>query len=64
MKKTNRIVIVVEGGMIQSVYAEDKHVDIQIIDCDTDDTIVADLVEIDLADLSNDCKAGKLIEVY
>lgn len=33
----NRIIIVVEGGIVQAAFAEDGNVDIEIVDRDIDD---------------------------
>lgn len=34
---SNRVTIVVSGGMVQDVYADDPSLDVEIIDFDTED---------------------------
>lgn len=56
----NRVVIVVKGGRVYEVYAKDSAVDIEIIDCDTDDPSRAAETEEALKDVKSD----KLVCVY
>ena len=64
MKQVKRIVIVVEDGIVQSVYAEDKLVDVEIIDKDSDDEGRRGWVDEAMEDLRTDVKNGKLVSVY
>ena len=56
----NRVVIVVKGGRVYEVYAKDSAVDIEIIDCDTDDPCRAAEAEEALKEVKSD----KLVCVY
>ena len=64
MKKSKRIVIVVEDGFVQEVYAEDAMVDIEIVDKDSDDGDRRGWNEEAAKELYEDAAAGKLVKVY
>lgn len=64
MKKSKRVVIVVEDGMVQNVYAEDELVDIEVIDNDTDDDDRRGWIDEAMKELRADLKNGKLVSVY
>lgn len=64
MEKSKRIVIVVESGMVESVYAEDNLVDVEIIDKDSDDGDRLGLIGEAVKELGEDVEKGKLVSVY
>jgi len=60
----SRIVVVVEGGVVQSIYATNKEVDVEVIDCDTDDPEHGEEIDKALAQLKKDYDSEELCEVY
>ena len=60
----NRIVIVVDGGIVKSVYSEDKDVTIEVIDCDTDDPVFQKEIDEELDRLHEDTAKKKLKCVF
>lgn len=42
----NRVTIVVSGGMVQDVYADDPTLDVEIIDFDTEEENQEELMEL------------------
>jgi len=63
MKKAKRVVIVVEDGIVQSVYAEDELVDIEIIGKDSDDEERLGWIDEAVKELGEDVENGKLVSV-
>lgn len=57
---SNRVVIVVKGGRVYEVYAKDSAIEIEIIDCDTDDPGRA----VEAEEALKEIKSDKLVCVY
>ena len=62
--EAKRVVIVVEGGLVEGVYAEDKLVDAEIIDKDSDDEGRRGWIDEAVKELREDVASGKLVSVY
>lgn len=62
--RKNRIVIVVQQGMVSSVYAENGLVDVEILDLDTDDPCQESHNEKCRRNLMQDVQSKRLISVY
>ena len=62
--EAKRVVIVVEGGLVESVYAEDKLVDVEIVDKDSDDGDRQGWINEAVKELRDDVASGKLVSVY
>ena len=62
--ESKRVVIVVEDGMVESVYAEDKLVDVEIVDKDSDDGDRRGWIDEAVKELHEDVASGKLVSVY
>ena len=60
----NRIVILVEGGIIQSVLSDTKDVSVEVIDLDADDEEEADWSENASAAAEAEVASGSLCVVY
>ena len=61
-ERTNRVVIVVEGGTVSGVFASYAKESVEVIDVDTDDAETAERSKRRLEEVKADCEAGKLIE--
>lgn len=59
-----RVVIIVEGGLVQEVYSDDAKTDLEIIDLDTDDADELGLINAGLKNLENDLLNDRLDRVY
>ncbi len=64
MKKIKRVVIVVEDGRVDGVYAEDAAVDVEIIDRDSDDCERRGAIDEAMKELRADLRSRKLVSVY
>lgn len=62
--EAKRVVIVVEDGVVENVYAEDKLVDVEIVDKDSDDGDRQGLIDEAVKELREDVTSGKLVSVY
>lgn len=62
--EAKRVVIVVEAGMVENVYAEDKLVDVEIVDKDSDDGDRQVSISEAVKKLDEDVASGKLVSVY
>lgn len=62
--EVKRVVIVVEDGIVESVYAEDKLVDIEIVDKDSYDGDRRGWIDEAVKELREDVEAGNLVSVY
>ena len=63
MRHKKRIVILVEGGVVSSVYAEDELVDVEILDLDTDDPIQQSMNESVRMNLLKDVRENRLVSI-
>ena len=59
-----RIVIIVEGGLVQSVLSDTKEVCVDVIDLDTDDEEEAESAEAAYNEARADLASGSLCIVY
>lgn len=59
-----RIVVVIEGGMLQYVFSEDPDVDVEVIDRDSDDPEERKTSSASMKDALEDLESGKLTLVY
>ena len=63
MRHKKRIVILVEDGVVSSVYAEDELVDVEILDLDTDDTVQQAMNESVRMNLMKDVQENRLVSI-
>lgn len=63
MRHKKRIVILVEEGVVSSVYAEDELVDVEILDLDTDDTVQQEVNESIRMNLLKDVQENRLVNI-
>ena len=63
MRHKKRIVILVEEGMVSSVYAEDDLVDVEILDLDTDDPAQHSMNEGARINLLKDVQENRLVSI-
>ena len=63
MRHKKRIVILVEEGMVSSVYAEDELVDVEILDLDTDDPLQQSMNESVRINLLKDVQENRLVSI-
>ena len=54
MKKSTHVVIVVRGGMVDTIYSDDKNLSIEIIDFDTEDEFEAEEAYTRLGDVESE----------
>ena len=63
MRHKKRIVILVEEGMVSSVYAEDDLVDVEILDLDTDDPVRQSMNENVRINVLKDVQENRLVSI-
>ena len=63
MRHKKRIVILVEEGVVSSVYAEDELVDVEILDLDTDDPLQQSMNESVRINLLKDVQENRLVSI-
>ena len=63
MRHKKRIVILVEEGMVSSVYAEDDLVDVEILDLDTDDPAQQSMNESARINVLKDVQENRLVSI-
>ena len=59
-----RVVIIVEGGLVSEVYADDKNVDLSFIDLDTNDRDIMEYNKTAMRGLNEEIEKGLLVKVY
>lgn len=59
-----RVVVVVEGGIVQAVYASDTRIGVEVIDTDTDDADECDSIDQALKALEQDVSSGSMTQTY
>ena len=56
----NKVVVVVQGGLVTDVYSANKNLDVLVLDLDNNDEMTA----ADYETLKTDLEAGRLAAVY
>ncbi len=64
MKGSPRVVIYVEGGLVQGVYVSDPDISVEVIDADTDDADELAENDKEIKALARDVEEKKLIMQY
>ena len=59
-----RIVILVENGMVSEVFAETSRVSVEVLDLDTDDSDRCAEIEYAKKRLNEEIRTGRLVSVY
>lgn len=59
-----KVTIVVEGGLVQHVYADDEDLQLKVIDCDSDDDTECEEIEASLNELIQSIESGEMHSIY